>query len=104
MRVYTVTVIDVESDPVMGMRSTPAIFTNLTRAIAAVKNNECDIADDKLYQYAVIEESYLDVIRPDMDRITKKYWFKYNETLEEFEPFVPTNTHPVFKLSGFGIG
>lgn len=105
MKVYTVTVIDFIGDPVLGSRSTPAIFTSFDRAFTAIRNNEQDMADENLYQYAVIEETYLDIIRPDLEITTKKWWFKYNTVLDEFEECdksrVPFN---VGNLSGFGIG
>jgi hypothetical protein len=104
MIVYTVTVIDLVGDLVLGNRSTPAIFTTFEGAYSAVRNNEKDIADNNLYQYAVIEETYLNVVRPDLEFGTKKHWFKYNTALEEFEPYTPNHPHPVFRLSGFGIG
>jgi hypothetical protein len=34
MIVYTVTVVDVVSDPLLGNRRTPAIFTSLDKAVA----------------------------------------------------------------------
>jgi hypothetical protein len=105
MIVYTITVIDLVGDPVLGIRSTPAIYTSLEKAIHVVKNNQNDLADNNFYQYAVIEETRLNTIRPDLDKLTKKYWFKYNTALDEFEECedtqIPTN---IFKLSGFGIG
>jgi hypothetical protein len=104
MIVYSVTLIDLVGDPILGNRTTPAIFTSLDRAMKAVKNNENDLADNNLYQYAVIEETVLDVIRPDLDITTKKYWFKYNTVLDEFEPLSNIHTHRIFNLSGFGIG
>jgi hypothetical protein len=104
MIVYSVTLIDLMGDPVLGNRRTPVIFTSLDRAIKAVKNNEDDLADNNLYQYAVIEETELDIIRPDLETSTQKYWFKYNTVLDEFEPFTNTQNHTIFNLSGFGIG
>jgi hypothetical protein len=104
MIVYSVTLIDLMGDPVLGNRRTPVIFTSLERALKAVKNNEDDLADDNLYQYAVIEETMLDVIRPDLGTSTQKYWFKYNTVLDEFEPFTNTQNLTIFNLSGFGIG
>lgn len=105
MMVYTVTVIDVVGDPILGNRRTPAIFTSLDKAMAAVLDNESDLTDDNLYQYAVIEETYLDMIRPDIQRSTKRLWFKYNTALQEFElcnfESVPQN---LIRLTGFGIG
>lgn len=105
MIVYTVTVIDVVGDPILGSRRTPAIFTSLDKAVAAVRDNESDLTDDNLYQYAVIEETYLDMIRPDIQMSTKQIWFKYNTVLQEFEQCslesVPKN---LSRLTGFGIG
>jgi len=105
MLVYTVTVIDIVGDPVLGNRRTPAIFTSLEKALAAVKDNEHDLTDDNLYQYAVVEETYLDVIRPDVHMSTKIVWFKYNTALEEFEQCKPDSIPRNFqRLRGFGIG
>ena len=105
MIVYTVTVVDVVSDPILGNRRTPAIFTSLDKALAAVRNNDCDLTDDNLYQYAVIEETHLDVVRPDIHMATQRIWFKYNTALEEFEQCtfesIPRN---FVRLRGFGIG
>jgi hypothetical protein len=104
MKVYTVTTINLRENPVIGDRRTPAIFTSLDYAIYAVKNNETDISDGGLYQYAVIEETFLNRIRPDT-RASVRHWFRYNPVLDEFEPLdlhaIPSQlTH----LYGFGIG
>lgn len=105
MKVYTVTVVDVVGDPVLGIRRTPAVFTDLNQAVTTVRNNDEDLSDDNLYQYAVIEETELNVIRPDLCSGIKQWWFKYNTALDEFVPCeisaVPT---PISKLKGFGIG
>ena len=105
MVVYTVTVIDVVGDPVLGNRRNPAIFTSLKKALSVVRNNDHDLTDDNLYQYAVIEETYLDVVRPDIQMPTKRLWFKYNTALSEFEQCsVDSIPRTLAKLSGFGIG
>lgn len=105
MIVYTVTVIDVVGDPILGNRRTPAIFTSLDKAVAAVRNNESDLTDENLYQYAVIEETYLDVVRPDIEKQTRCIWFKYNTALEEFEQCNPESIPGhIGRLTGFGIG
>lgn len=105
MKVYTVTVIDVVGDPILGNRRTPAIFTKLRDAVDVVRNNEHDLSDDNLYQYAVIEETELNVVRPDVHTHITQLWFKYNTALEEFVPCeisaVPTS---MARLKGFGIG
>ena len=104
MIVFTVTVLDIIGDPVLGNRRTPAIFTSLTDAITAVRNNEDDLADDNFYQYAVIEETLLDVIRPQIDG-GERIWFKYNSITDEFEPCdVASVPNRIAKLYGFGIG
>jgi hypothetical protein len=105
MIVYSVTVLDVVGDPILGVRSTPAVYTSLEKAVHVVRNNEGDLADNNLYQYAVIEETYLNKVRPDVNSSTKKYWFKYNTALDEFEECSNSQVPPnIFKLSGFGIG
>lgn len=105
MIVYSVTTLDVIGDPILGSRRTPAIYTDLDAAIIAVKNNEGDLADNNLYQYVVIEETYLNIVRPDLHKNTPKLWFKYNTVLDEFEECdpekIPLN---IANLSGFGIG
>lgn len=104
MIVFSVTVIDIIGDPVLGSRRTPGIFTTLEKALSVVKNNEGDIADNNLYQYAVIEETLLDELRPTLlDGV--KLWFKYNTITDEFDPC--SNTTLPFQLNrlhGFGIG
>lgn len=105
MIVYTVTVIDVLGDLVLGSRRTPAIFTELKDAVNAVLNNDNDLNDNNLYQYAVIEKSKLNIIRPDLHLDKQQFWFKFNTVLQEFEPcdvcVVPKN---IARLRGFGIG
>ena len=105
MIVYTVTVIDMVHDSILGFRRTPAIFANLKDAINAVLNNERNLNDDNLYQYAVVEKSQLNTIRPDLHLDKQQFWFRFNTALQEFEPceitLVPTN---IARLRGFGIG
>jgi len=100
--VYTVTVIDLYTDKVLGLRRTPAIFTDLNKAIYTVRNNVENLSDGIMYQYAVIEESELNVVRPNLDGQGLRLWFKYNSALDEFE-----ESSPPLQLrmqSGFGIG
>lgn len=104
MIVFTVTVIDIIEDPVLGIRRTPAIFTELSDAISAVKNNSEDLSDDGSYQYAVIEETLLNSIRPYISDGVK-LWFRYNSIFDEFEECDILNVPPkIAKLCGFGIG
>lgn len=104
MIVYTVTVLDVIGDPILGNRRTPAIYTNLKEAISAVKNNDNDLSDDGLYQYAIIEETLLNEIRPHLQDGVR-WWFRYNAIIDEFEECdtlqVPSHIN---RLYGFGIG
>jgi hypothetical protein len=88
----------------LGVRRTPVIFTTYVAAQYAVRNNEMDLADDNSYQYAVIEETFLDVIRPNTQNC-RRSWFRYNHIIDEFEEI--DNTKVPFKLLnlyGFGIG
>jgi hypothetical protein len=104
MIVFSVTVIDIIGDPVLGSRRTPGIFTSLEKALSVVKNNENDIADNNLYQYAIIEETLLDEIRPTL-RDGVKLWFKYNTITDEFDPCSSLSLPLQLKrLHGFGIG
>lgn len=104
MIVFTVTVLNIIDDPVLGNRRTPVIYTSLQDAIRAVRDNEGDMADDGYYQYAVIEETLLNTIYPFINN-GEKLWFKYNSIIDEFEPCsnltLPQN---ITKLCGFGIG
>lgn len=100
--VYTITVIDLYTDKVLGLRRTPAIFTDLHKAIYTVRNNVDNLSDGISYQYAVIEESVLNVVRPNLELDGFKLWFKYNSATEEFEESsVPIQLR---NQSGFGIG
>lgn len=101
--VYTVTVIDLYTDNVVGIRRTPVIYTQFKYAEHAVKNNSNNLSDGLTYQYAVIEETVLNVIRPCVDyMIPKQRWYKYNSALDEFvECQVPPQLR---SQSGFGIG
>lgn len=104
MIVYAVTTLDVLGDPILGNRRTPAIYTTLKDAIAAVKNNDEDLADDGLYQYAVIEETLLNTVRPYIQD-GERLWFRYNAVIDEFEECdawtVPSHIN---RLYGFSIG
>lgn len=100
--VYTVTVVDLRNLLPLGIRRTPLICTNLTDAIYAVRNNIQDLADGVTYQYAVIEKSMLNTIRPNLEEDSMKLWYKYNSVKDEFEP---CELPPVLKnQTGFGIG
>lgn len=100
--VYTITVIDMRQEIPLGIRRTPMICTNIDDAVYAVKNNVEDLADSCSYQYAVIEQSLLNVIRPNLEISTLQMWFKYNSITDEFEscsvPEILRNQ------TGFGIG
>jgi hypothetical protein len=101
--VYTVTVIDLYADKVLGIRRTPVIYTDLKIAIQSVKDNSNNLSDGLNYQYAVIEQTVLNVIRPCVDVIKPiHWWFKYNSATDEFEECKP----PLgFQYQcGFGIG
>lgn len=100
--VYTVTLLDVYTDPVLGLRRTPAVFTKFKDAVYAVRNNLQDLSDNGTYQYAVIEETVLNYIRPSVDHNTTCWWFKFNGSTQEYEPIC---SPPQFRfMSGFGIG
>ena len=100
--VYTVTVIDLRNLLPLGIRRTPLICTELEDAICAVKNNLRDLADGSTYQYAVIERSLLNEIRPNLEQQSMRLWYKYNSVIDEFEP----SEMPVAlrNQTGFGIG
>lgn len=100
--VYSVTVIDLYTDKVLGIRRTPVIYTQFKFAEQSVKNNSNNLSDGT-YQYAVIEETVLNVIRPSVDyMIPKQWWYKYNSVMDEFqECIVPPQLR---SQSGFGIG
>jgi len=100
--VYTVTVIDLRVGIPLGLRRTPLICTKLEDAIYAVTNNLRDLADGATFQYAVIEKSLLNTIRPTLEVDSMKLWFKHNSVTSEFEPtMVPAMLH---NQAGFGIG
>jgi len=100
--VYTVTVIDLYTDKVLGIRRTPVIYTDFKFAYLTVKNNSNTLSDGT-YQYAVIEETVLNVIRPTVDYIKpSQWWYKYNSVTDEFEECeCPTQLR---NQCGFGIG
>jgi len=100
--VYTVTVIDLYTDKVLGIRRTPVIYTDFKFAYLTVKNNSNTLSDGT-YQYAVIEETVLNMIRPTVDYIKpSQWWYKYNSVTDEFEECeCPTQLR---NQCGFGIG
>jgi len=100
--VYTVTVIDLYTDKVLGIRRTPVIYTQFRFAEHSVKNNTMSLSDGT-FQYAVIEETVLNVIRPTVDYIkSSQWWYKYNSVIDEFEECeCPTQLR---NQCGFGIG
>jgi hypothetical protein len=78
------------------------VCTELEDAIYAVKNNIRDLADGATYQYAVIERSMLNEIRPNLEQISMRLWYKYNSVIDEFEPCdMPVALR---NQTGFGIG
>lgn len=100
--VYTVTVVDLRNMHPLGIRRTPIICTELEDAIYAVKNNIEDLSDGVTYQYAVIEKTVLNVIRPNIEGGGMRLWYKYNSVIDEFEPCeVPISLR---NQTGFGIG
>jgi hypothetical protein len=104
MIIFTVTVVDVVSDPVLGVRRTPGIFTDLNQALFAVRNNEGNISDNGQYQYAVIEETLLNELCPYL-LDGQRLWFKYNSIRDEYEPCSPDKVpNKLARLVGFGIG
>lgn len=101
-KVYTVTVIDLRNFHPLGIRRTPIICLSLENAIYAVKNNLDDLADGASYQYAVIEESQLNTVRPNLEIPKLRLWYKYNSVIDEFEPCeAPVSLR---NQTGFGIG
>jgi hypothetical protein len=104
MTVYTITVIDVTTNTILGDRRTPAIFDTLVAAVSAVRNNDMDIADDGNYQFAVIEEVLMNTVYPNIFD-SRRMWFRYNSITQEFEECAVDNVpHQISRLSGFGIG
>lgn len=100
--VYTVTVVDLRNMLPLGIRRTPIICTELEDAIYAVKNNLQDLADGMMYQYAVIEKTALNVVRPNINGDGIRLWYKYNSVIDEFEPCeMPIALR---NQTGFGIG
>lgn len=100
--VYTVTVIDVRTNQPLGYRSTPIICTELKDAIYAVRNNIRDLADGSTYQYAVIEKSLINEIRPNLESQSLRLWYKYNSIKDEFEAC--ESPVQLRNQTGFGIG
>jgi len=101
--IYTVTVIDLYSDKILGVRRTPVIYTKFRYAELSVKNNSNNLSDSGAYQYAVIEETMLNVIRPSIDYLKPfQWWYKYNSVTDEFEACAPPPQ--LVNQSGFGIG
>jgi hypothetical protein len=100
--VYSITIIDVRSGDVLGFRRTPGIFNRFEDAKFIVKNNFNDISDDSSFQYAVIEETQLNTIRPNLEKISKQWWYRFNSVSNEF---IETEKPSQFlHQSGFGIG
>jgi hypothetical protein len=100
--VYTITVLDLKVNLPLGYRTTPVILTELKDAIYIVKNNLRDIADESTYQYAVIEKTLLNEIRPNLEADSLRLWYKHNSITNEFEP---CEAPAVLRhQTGFGIG
>jgi hypothetical protein len=95
-------VVDLRNFLPLGIRRTPLICTELEDAIYAVRNNMQDLADGMTYQYAVIEKSLLNSVRPNLEQNSMKLWYKYNSVIDEFEP---CELPPILRnQTGFGIG
>ena len=100
--VYSVTVIDTRAGDILGFRRTPVICINLQDAIFTVKNNIQDLSDDSTFQYAVIEETELNVIRPNLETSSKQWWYRFNSVSGEFTRI--DKPQQFLHQSGFGIG
>jgi hypothetical protein len=100
--VFSITLIDLRTDKVLGIRRTPAIFNRLDDAMFAVKNNLSDLSDDSTFQYAVIEETELNSIRPNLENHSKQWWFRFNSVSSEFIRI--DKPQQFLYQSGFGVG
>lgn len=100
--IYSVTVIDTRSGDILGFRRTPVIFNNLQDAIFTVKNNLHDLSDDSTFQYAVIEETELNSVRPNLETFSKQWWYRFNSVSGEFIRI--DKPQQFLHQSGFGIG
>jgi hypothetical protein len=78
------------------------ICTELEDAIYVVRNNIRDLADGATYQYAVIEKSRTNEIRPNLETQSLRLWYKYNSIKDEFEPC--ESPSQLRNQTGFGIG
>ena len=102
MVVYTLTLLDFHTDPVLGIRTTPGIFSRFHDAEFHVRNNLHQLDDGNTYQYAVIEESRLNEIRPNLQVRRSQWWYKFNAVENSFIACVPV---PQLRYqTGFGIG
>ena len=99
---YTVTVLDFHTDAILGIRRTPAVYTKWADADFTIRNNLQDLADGGTFQYGVIEESRLNMIRPNLECQRPRWWYKYNQIHNIFEPCA--GLAPMRYQSGFGIG
>lgn len=96
--IYTVTVIDDSDEEQAPYQRIPGIFTTLDRAISAIKNNDSDIAESGTCRYAVIEQTELDQILPNIKR---RVWFKWDVTEEAYASIeTPTKFE---RVRSFGI-
>lgn len=101
--VYSITVIDVrDKNNLTGIRSTPGIFSKFSDAEYAIKNNSSDLSDNNSYQYAVIEETELNKIRPNLETDSRQWWYRYNSSAGEFFPTEKPSI--LLRQKGFGIG
>jgi hypothetical protein len=78
------------------------ICTELKDAIYIVRNNIRDLADSATYQYAVIEKSRTNEIRPNLETQSLRLWYKYNSIKDEFESC--DSPAQLRNQTGFGIG
>lgn len=96
--IYTVTVIDDSDEEQAPYQRIPGIFTTLDRAIISIKNNDSNIAESGTCRYAVIEQTNLDEILP---QVKRRVWFKWDSTEEQY---VSIETPTKFeRVHSFGI-
>ena len=101
MKIYTMTVFDYYVKNHFAYTEkirTVGFYTEFEVAKEMVENNNADMADNGYYPYALIEE----VPEGTYPFAEKRWFFKFNRTLDKFEPIdEPIGfTHQY----GFGIG
>lgn len=86
MKIFNVSTVDVTDSMIKHSVCTVGVFTDYTKALYAIRNNEEDISEDGVNTYCVIEHTESDMVHPQHNKLE---WFNWDEIEQEYLPCDP---------------